>query len=491
MIFTEEQSKFIQDYSKSLKNHCASVFLGSGLSRQSGYVGWSDLLKKFVKQIGLKINKEQDLISLAQYYVNNKKDVFELKRYVCKVFDKNKKFNDNHFLLASLPLDSYWTTNYDLLLEQVLEYREIKYNKIVKDCDLRKNINSNPIWLYKMHGDVNDENSIVITKQDYENYYDDYEMLIAKLKSEICTKTFLFLGYSISDPNVMHILARARKVFDKNNGRKHYAIMQRPQKNIKNKKNKNYNYEIIKQQHQIVDLAEYGIEVILVDDYSEINEILKAIVNEVYKKNIFISGTLENDTKNMTEICSIANKLSSRLILSGYKIFTGYGKTLGAFVVDGAYSGCKLQSKDDFYHQTNSSEMSSVAERVTNKYNSRVFLFPFPYAESMSDEDRAEYYFRLRKNMLASTRVMIILCGEKGTDKRISDGVIAEYNLACEFNDIVIPLAISGGAALKIWEEINNKKESLKYSYERFENLKYGTFESAVDNIMGILEELC
>lgn len=35
-------------------------------------------------------------------------------------------------------------------------------------------------------------------------------------KGEMCSKTFLFLGYSFSDPNIHHILARIRKVYDKN-----------------------------------------------------------------------------------------------------------------------------------------------------------------------------------------------------------------------------------------------------------------------------------
>lgn len=215
MHFTQEQQEFILCYAQSLKNGCASVFLGSGLSRKSGYTGWAELLRKYAKKIGLNIKKEQsDLISLAQYYVNSQQDSIELKKYICKVFAKSddKKININHLLLSSLPLQSYWTTNYDTLVEQALEYRDLKYNKIVEDKDLRKNENTHPIWLYKMHGDVGKYNSIVITKQDYENYYDKYEMLLAKLKSEICTKTFLFLGYSISDPNIMHILADRKSV---------------------------------------------------------------------------------------------------------------------------------------------------------------------------------------------------------------------------------------------------------------------------------------
>lgn len=111
MAFTKEQKKFISEYTQCLKNGCASVFLGSGFSRLSGYTGWTQLLKKYATKIGLQIKKEKDLISLAQYYVNSKKDSKGLREYICRVFakDEKKKINKNHILLSSLPLSSYWT----------------------------------------------------------------------------------------------------------------------------------------------------------------------------------------------------------------------------------------------------------------------------------------------------------------------------------------------------------------------------------------------
>lgn len=481
MVFTEEQKELIIQYSQQLKNGCASVFLGSGFSRASGYTGWAEVLKKYANKLGLKIKKEQsDLISLAQYYVNSKQDCDELKKYICHVFAPNteKRINVNHMLLSSLPLGSYWTTNYDTLIEQALDYRDLKYNKIVEDRDLRKNDNSYPIWLYKMHGDVNNPHSIIITKQDYEDYYDDYEMLLAKLKSEICTKTFLFLGYSISDPNIMHILARARKVFDKKNGRAHYAIMEKP-KQIKNgKKNINYRYETTKQQYQITDLAEYGIKVILVDDYSEITEILKAIVNVVYGKNILISGAFENESNKSTEIGKFTETLSTRLITQNCKIFTGYGKNLGRYIVSGAFDGCKLRTIDEKNALQTVPDVVSVSQRVVNNFSSRVFLFPFPYDVSMTNVEREELYARLRENMAASTQITIIICGEKYRNGKDvidgiinSDGVKEEYQISKAQGNLIIPIEFTGGMAKEIWEELAQRDSDYEKS-ELFKKLK-------------------
>lgn len=500
MHFTQEQQEFILCYAQSLKNGCASVFLGSGLSRKSGYTGWAELLRKYAKKIGLNVKKEQsDLISLAQYYVNSQQDSIELKKYICKVFAKSddKKINVNHLLLSSLPLQSYWTTNYDSLVEQALEYRDLKCNKIIEDKDLRKNENSHPIWLYKMHGDVGNYNSIVITKQDYENYYDKYEMLIAKLKSEICTKTFLFLGYSISDPNIMHILARARKVFDKKNGRLHYAIMEKPKEIHPNgRNNKNYKYEIIKQQHQIADLAEYGIKVILVDDYEQITDILKEIVSIVYGKNVLISGAFEKETANNEEIRRFTENLAIWLIKNNYKIFTGYGKNLGQHIIAGAFEGCKLRTIDEQNMLESVPDIVSVNQRVVNNFNGRVFLFPFPYDVSMSKDEREGLYHRLRQNMIASTQITIIIGGEKYKNgKDISDGlinsqgVIEEFEISNEQGNYILPVSITGGAAKKIMDNLELQNDF--YGSKAFNTLKYvKNFDEALKAVQELLKLL-
>ena len=71
--FTQEIETFIREYAGSIKTGDAAVFIGAGLSRDAGYLGWTDLLKDKACEIGLDIEKEKnDLISLAQYYINKK-----------------------------------------------------------------------------------------------------------------------------------------------------------------------------------------------------------------------------------------------------------------------------------------------------------------------------------------------------------------------------------------------------------------------------------
>lgn len=72
------KEEFIRDFSKQIQNKSASLFIGSGLSRAAGYVDWKGMLKEVAEDIGLNVDKEHDLISLAEYYVNSKKIVVKL-----------------------------------------------------------------------------------------------------------------------------------------------------------------------------------------------------------------------------------------------------------------------------------------------------------------------------------------------------------------------------------------------------------------------------
>ena len=287
-----------------------------------------------------------------------------------------------------------------------------------------------------MHGDVENPNSAVIAKEDYESYNDTHEMMLAKFKGEMCSKTFLFLGYSFSDPNIHHILARIRKVFDKH-AKQHYCIIKRVPKKENGKKTKDYEYKLTKQDHQILDFKNYGVNVLLVDDYSDITEILAEIKRRVFMKNVFICGAYEEETENKDIIATFATTLTTWLVERGFRIFSGFGKYFGGHVVKGAFDGCTLGEGKDF-----------------NKY---VSLFPFPYNVNLDPDDRIKLYTRLRENMLANTHITIVLSGEKkDADGKLipSPGVMEEVSISRKQGNLIIPVGISGGAAAVIWAEM-------------------------------------
>ena len=175
MKFSKEIEAFIKDYIKDLNEGNAAIFAGAGMSKSAGYVNWSELLSDIADELGLNIDKEWDLISLAQYHVNETGGKGKINRKILEEFSEKAEPSSNHQLLARLPINTYWTTNYDTLIEDSLK----ESNKIV---DIKHQVEQlattrpkRDVIVYKMHGDVNHSANAIITKEQYQEYYKTHE----------------------------------------------------------------------------------------------------------------------------------------------------------------------------------------------------------------------------------------------------------------------------------------------------------------------------
>lgn len=66
-----------------------------------------------------------------------------------------------------------------------------------------------------MHGDVEHPSEAIITRDDYESYYIRMEPYLSALAGDLISKTFLFIGFSFTDPNLDYILSRVRTTYKK------------------------------------------------------------------------------------------------------------------------------------------------------------------------------------------------------------------------------------------------------------------------------------
>ncbi len=116
----KEISSFIDRYVKEIKNNSAAMFIGAGFSKSAGYVDWKNLLKDVADDLELDIDKEYDLVSLAQYCYNKNRNRSIINDLIFDEFNKEKGIDENHRIIARLPIFTYWTTNYDSLIEEAL-----------------------------------------------------------------------------------------------------------------------------------------------------------------------------------------------------------------------------------------------------------------------------------------------------------------------------------------------------------------------------------
>ena len=443
------KESFIKEFVKQLRCGRASLFIGSGISRKAGYANWKDILRECAEEIGLEVDKESDLITLAEYYVRDKLRT-KINQTIAEYFDDSKgKPVEVHRIISTLPISSIWTTNYDTLLERCFDNADIS-NSIITNDKSYSNLNrSVKVKIHKIHGDVKNASECVITRKDYEKFEEQHDIVLSELKGEMCTNSFLFLGYGFNDTDIQHILSKIRLAYEENHPQRHFCVLEKVKRD-NYKDDEDYEYNQKRQSHHVADMQSYGINVVLVDSYDEIESMLKEISLRVHLYDVLICGAYENSTRLAeNRITPIAEQLAEKLIISGYKIFTGYGKNLGSDIVSGAFKGC------------------GNVDVAAKKFNDNVFLFPFPYKLS-NNVDRIKLYTGLRKNMIAKTQISIFICGEKDDGGVLvnSPGTMEEYELSQAQGNLIIPIATTGGAARAIWDDLN--KKDLKYSQNEF-----------------------
>ncbi len=430
-------TRFIEKFSDEIRNENAAIFAGAGLSVPSGFVDWSSLLKPLAEEIRIDVDKESDLVSVAQYYKNETGNRSEISNRIISEFSKETDIPKNHKILSRLPISTYWTTNYDSLIEDSLKavskVVDVKYT--VKQLAVTKP--KRDAVIYKMHGDKEHPSEAVILKEDYELYRDKYAPFITALSGDLISKTFLFIGFSFSDPNLDYILSRVRVNYG-DSQRTHYAFVKRVLEN-ECKDKAEFEYLNIKQKLFLNDLKRYNIQALLIDAYSEITTILQLIENNINHNSIFISGSADSygdwSEKEATEFIS---KLSAELIKRDNKIVSGFGLGVGSYVISGALNEIYMKKK------------------IVN--NETLILRPFPQGTT-GEILLKDLWQKYREDMIALSGISIFIFGNKTDDNGNiinANGVHSEFKISSNKSNIIVPVGITGYASEEIWNEVNS-----------------------------------
>lgn len=88
------------------------------------------------------------------------------------------------------------------MIEQQANQKGMFYDVVSKDSDLPYTPNNKMI--IKKHGDFKNRN-IVFKEDDYLSYSQNFKLIETYIKSLLSTHTILFVGYSLSDPDIQYI----------------------------------------------------------------------------------------------------------------------------------------------------------------------------------------------------------------------------------------------------------------------------------------------
>ena len=406
---------FYNQFLEALDEGNAALFIGAGLSQPSGFVNWKALLKDIADELGLNVDKEIDLIAVAQYHVNDRMGRPRLNKLLIEEFTKDAEISENHRLIASLPLHTVWTTNYDTLIEQAFREAQKRADVKISQADLEITLPRRDVIIYKMHGDISRPYDAVLTKEDYETYNMNRELFSMKLQGDLVGTPFLFLGFSFTDPNIDYILSRIRAMIGPKSQREHFCVIKLPQKpRGRGKKIAEYEYEKRKLLLRIGDLKRYGIRTIQINDYSEVTDILTELNRRSHRRNIFISGSAHGyEPMGRDRIEKLSRDLGQEIIKRGYNLVSGFGLNIGSMVILGALETVYRDEKTDL--------------------GDRIILRPFPQ-QIPNGINKEAFYAKYRKDMLSNSGFSVFICGNKldpvTGETVISDGVLEEFEIS-------------------------------------------------------------
>lgn len=314
-----ERNEHIINLRKNYYDDELVLFLGAGISKDAKISTWdqlvSDLLVSLVskKLENYNINLtdiEKDLIISqmknvngsspllqARYIRTGLEDVFTdiLTEILYKDCVNTSKILEEITQLclpvrSGIGIKAVVTYNFDDLIEYNFEKLRIKHRSIYREGEMPS---KDELGIFHVHGFLPRDNSkyenlskglLVFSEEGYHNLMlDSYNwaniVQLNHLRENVC----LFIGLSMTDPNLRRLLDIAVRKQESDNLCKHYVILKREVSNTKDISNSEMNIDNIKafdrvsQKLQEAFFKELGINIVWVDNHSEISSILKHI----------------------------------------------------------------------------------------------------------------------------------------------------------------------------------------------------------------------
>lgn len=217
---------FKKDYPElvnSIKKQNFNVFLGNGIYRNDGGKSWKDfvlaiiedcqnsgILKNYSDYISIKreltdIDRLPDIIQTCKDLIFEKFDRNDpYYSIIRKYLPESKKYNVINSILELEPF-SIATTNIDCTFQDWYKYDSLT----IKDTPINGNS------FYQVHGCINDFNSIVISRDEYNKYYSN-GACIRDFYTEWLDKTTLFIGYGLNEITLNLILYGIKQIIKSN-----------------------------------------------------------------------------------------------------------------------------------------------------------------------------------------------------------------------------------------------------------------------------------
>jgi hypothetical protein len=226
MELAQEQRSAYDVLAAAIRRRRAILFVGAGVSMAVGLPSWQCLIDHLLDDLGLERGAIEGMHGgyqvLAEYYRLKRGGIGPLRSWMDRTWRVDpEKFGASklHKLIVELDFPSIYTTNYDRNLETAFDVLDKRYAKISN----AKEIASAPAGIthiIKFHGDFDDDASLVLTETDFLNRLAFNSPLDVRFRADALGSTLLFIGYSMSDPNIRLLLHRIWQTWE-DSGHRH------------------------------------------------------------------------------------------------------------------------------------------------------------------------------------------------------------------------------------------------------------------------------
>jgi hypothetical protein len=424
-----EKNFLINKFSEALYQNRAAIFVGTGISQPSCGIDWYALLKPLAAELGIIPDNDTDNLALISQYIVNYHvgNRGPLINEITESLTKKYALNEYHHLLRLINVSTIWTTNYDTFLERA--FGEFSTDVKVSDKDITRKVSEYQVEIIKMHGciDNSTHEEIVITQEDYEDFFINRPATTVRLKNDLLRKTFLFIGYSYRDPDLNNIMVEARRLSGKAT-QQHFMILKKETNPPKRQR----------QDLWCNNLKRVGLSCVLIDQWRELEGILSLIGQKSRGKTVYTVGSLE--TRESIFAKELGKELAS---LKDLILISGQAAGISNNVVCAFTEEC-INNKVDM--------------------NTRLRIFPNPYA---ADPGISDSYMLLpllkkwRSRLLSSTQIVIVFDGETVTK--------AELEVARTLNCKIIPVfPVETNKDSDLVNELLVDQEILGFLHENF-----------------------
>lgn len=312
--YLEKRKKYVEQLQTQYENDNIVLFLGAGASSEAKIATWNTLISElFVALIDKQLSanniqiEEEDKRKIIKEIINqNGNSPLLQTRFLRNGFESDfeelvreilyKNASDSSDLLeeigqlcipnrGKLGVRAIVNYNFDDLIEKNLKRLRVKYHSIygegmVPDAD--------ELGIYHVHGFLPQEKEnydnlakslLVFSEEGYHKLMlEPYNWANISQLNYMINNTCLFIGLSMTDPNMRRLLEVAAQKRTENDGEcQHYAIMKRFEIKDLDKSDSIKSFEGVNETLQESFFKELGVNVLWIDEFSDIPILLKEI----------------------------------------------------------------------------------------------------------------------------------------------------------------------------------------------------------------------